>query len=792
MLKNIILTSIRSLMKNKTTFLLNLLALAIGISACMAAYLHIDYELSFDQFHSKKDRVYRVVTGNVATGNGWVKVSAPIAPKIQSELPEVESFARLTKFSYNPKVAVKYGQQVYNEANVYLADPALFSIFDFEIIAGRASVNPAPNTVLISEEVAAKYGSDEALIGEKITIDGRMDFSIAGIFKKLNSNSHFDLDFVVPFENLEAAKPGTSLSGNWGQFNYFTYILLREGADARQAGLKLTEILVEYGDNESLKFENLRLQALADIHFQANRGNLKPAYNTRYLQIYSGIALAVLVISFINFINLNIASSMKRIKEVGVRKVLGASRPQLILQFVSESTITATLSSMLAVILTVIVLPYINDIIESNMVLNLADPVLISGIILLIISIALFSGLYISMFMLSFSPINAVKGAVKIGNKGKRFKEMLLTTQFAVSCILILCSVFIYRQLNFMRNQDIGLDQNGIITLQLYDQKSQQNAKPLIDEIQGIAGVEHISASSFTPGAANWHQTIDWDNQMEEVSWNLIIGDKHFIETFGIDLSEGDIENIKAISDGERDTYVINEAALASTGWEQGLGKAISPFGKDRKSPIAGVVKDFNYKSLHNAVEPCVLVISNDRNYSQVSIKFSTDDVFSMVSDIEGVFNDVLPQTPFEYSFADDAFDRLYKVEQQTSQLVGLLTGIAVLLAMMGVYSLLSYTIKERTKEIAIRKVLGIKMQETMYILSRDYLRLLIIGNVIGIPVTWYLMAGWLQNFSYQITLSFVTFAAVALATFLIIVIVAGLKVFQIEKINPAEALHYE
>ncbi len=279
---------------------------------------------------------------------------------------------------------------------------------------------------------------------------------------------------------------------------------------------------------------------------------------------------------------------------------------------------------------------------------------------------------------------------------------------------------------------------------------------------------------------------------MEEVSWNLIIADKHFIETYGIELSEGDIENIKAISEGARDTYVINEAALASTGWEQGLGKVISAFGKDRKSPIAGVVKDFNYKSLHNAVEPCVLVISNDRNYSQVSIKFSTDDVFSMVSDIEGIFNNVLPQTPFEYSFADDAFDRLYKVEQQTSQLVGLLTGIAVLLAMLGVYSLLSYTIKERTKEIAIRKVLGIKMQETMYILSRDYLRMLIIGNVIGIPVTWYLMAGWLQNFSYQITLSFVTFAAVALATFLIIVIVAGLKVFQIEKINPAEALHYE
>lgn len=790
MLKNIILTSIRSLMKSKTTFLLNVLALAIGISACTVAYLHIDYELSFDQFNHNKSRIFRVVTGNLARGNGWVKVSAPIGPKIQAELPEVESYARLDKFSYNTKVAVEYEQEVFNEANVYLADPTLFSMFDFEIIAGTASTNPAPNTVLISEEVAAKYG--EGLIGKKITIDGRMDFNIAGVFKKLPSNSHFDLDVVVPFENLEAAKPGTSLSGNWGQFNYFTYLMMREGADPRKAGLKLSEILVEFGDNQSMKFENLRLQALLDIHFQANRGNLKPAYNTRYLQIYSGIALAVLVISFINFINLNIAGSMKRIKEVGVRKVLGASRPQLIVQFISESTITAVLSSIIALLLTFMVLPYINNIIGSAMELNLADPMMISGMVLLILSIALFSGAYISMFILSFNPIQAVKGVVKVGNKGKRFKEALLTTQFAVSCVLILCSLFIYRQLNFMRNQDIGLNQKGIITLQLYDQESQKIASVLGDALKTVAGIEHISASNFTPGAPNWHQRVSWDDQMEEVSWNLIIADKYFIETFDIQLSEGDIKNIKAISDGARDTYVINQAALKSTNWDQGLGKVISAFGKDRKSPIAGVVKDFNYKSLHNAVEPCVLVISNDRNYSQVSIKFSSEDVFSMVSEIEEVYASVLPQTPFEYAFADDQFDQLYKVEQRTSQLVGLLTSIAVLLAMMGVYSLLSYTIRERTKEIAIRKVLGIKMRETMYLLSSDYLRLLVIGNIIGIPTTWFLMDGWLQNFSYQITLGFISFAGVALATFLIILIVAGLKVFQIERINPSDALHYE
>jgi putative ABC transport system permease protein len=792
MLKNILNTSIRSLLKNKGTFSLNILALTIGISACIVAYLHIDYEVNFDQFHSNGSRIYRVVTGNVATGEGWVKVSAPIAPKIKAETPEVEMYARLDNFSNNAKVAVEYNKEVYNEGNVYLADPALFSMFDIDIISGAQVSNPPKNTVLISEAIAAKYAGKADMVGERITIDGRMDFQVAGVFKNLPSNSHFDLDIVVPFENLEAAKPGTSLTGNWGQFNYFAYLMLREDADASAAGRKIREILAEYGDNETLKFEDLRLQPLSDVHFQANPGNLKPAYDTGYLQIYTGIALAILMISFINFINLNIASSTKRIKEVGVRKVLGASRLQLIAQFVSESIITAALSSIFALLLTSAVLPYINSIIASNLSINLADPALIAGLALLVLSIALFSGMYISFFILSFNPVHAVKGAVKIGNKGKRFKETLMTIQFAVSCILILSSVFIYRQLNYLKSQNIGLDQKGIVTLQLYNEKSQENTKVLIDALEKVAGVQRVSASSFTPGAPNWHQGVTWDDQAQDVSWDLILADKNFIETYGITLQEGDIEDIKIRADGERFTYVLNEAALASTNWDQGLGQAISAFGQKARSPIAGVVNDFNYRSLHNAIEPCLIVISTDRNYSQVSIKFNSDNVFGMVSDIQNEFTQVMPLTPFEYAFADDQFNRLYKVEQQTSQLVGILTVISVLLAMMGVYSLLSFTIKERTKEIAIRKVLGIKMQEITYLLSRDYLRLLIIGNLIGIPTTWYFMQGWLQNFSYQISLGFLTFAGVAGATFIIIMIVVGLKVFQIEKINPKDALHYE
>jgi len=796
MLRNVLLTSIRSLLKNKSTFLLNMLALTIGISGCIMAYLHISFESSYDRFHSNESRIFRVVTGDVANQNGWVKVSTPIPPKLKADLPEVESYARLTKFSYNEKIAVEYNKTVFNEENFFLADPAFFSIFDFETVQGRISEDPAANSVFISSEMASKYFQREDPIGKLLKVDGRVDFQVAGVFAKLPANSHFDIDFVVPFENLPTAKPGTSLTSGWGMFNYFAYIMLEEGADPIAAQTKMKEITAEYGDNQSMQFEELAFQALKDIHFQPNRGNLKASYNPKYLMIYSAVSLAILLISFINFINLSVASSTRRIKEVGVRKVLGASRSQLVSQFVAESIITATIASGLALILSDLALPGINGIVQSNMVLDLVDPMLISGIIGLILTIALFSGLYIALYILSFNPVNAVKGAIKIGNKGKRFKESLMTIQFTVSCILILASVFIYRQLNFLKEKDIGLDQQGIVTMQLYDQESQEKIKLLMPELENIAGVQKVSGSRFTPGLANWRHSMllegFTDEQAEEISWNLISVDKNFVETFGIELTEGDIEEIKELSTGQKYTYVVNQAAVAEAGWEAGLGKNISPFGRQGYAPIAGVAKDFNYKSLHIAVEPCVLVMSNEDKYSQVSIKYSSQDPLGLLADVETAFAEVMPNTPFEYAFADDQFNNLYKVENQTSQMIGLLTLIAIILALLGVYALLSFTIKERTKEIAIRKVLGIKMKGTLYLLSGNYIKLLVIGNLIGIPITWYIMNLWLQNFSYQISLGFATFLGVAISTFLLILVVVGFKVVQIENINPTDALHYE
>lgn len=792
MLKNLFIASLRSLLKNKSTFLLNMLALTIGIAACILAFVHIDHELSYDSYHSKSSNIFRIVTGDVPNQQGWVKVATPIPPKLKDELPEVIEFTRLTKFSYNDKISVEYNQNVFNEQNFFLADPAIFSIFDFKPIKGSFPSDPPPGAAFISDEMASKYFQWEDPIGKLLKVDGRMEFEVMGVFKKIPNNSHFDLDFIVPFENLEEAKPGTSLTGNWGQFNYFSYVLLDDQANSELVEAKMKEIVAEFGNDQTFLFEDLAFQPLGDIHFQPNRGNLKPAYEPKYLVIYAAVAFAILLISLINFINLNVASSTRRIKEVGVRKVLGASRSQLINQFVSESILTALLASILALIISDIAVPFLNDIIGSSMLLSWSDPKLLTGIVVLIGTVALFSGTYIALYILSFNPVNAVKGVIKIGNKGKGFKDTLMIIQFSVSCILILTSVFIYQQLNHLRNHDIGLNQQGIVTLQLFDQKAQDQVDFLIPELNKIAGVQHVSGSRFTPGSANWHQTVIWEGQTEDISWNLITVDEHFLETFGIVLTEGNVNEIKSLAKSQKYVYIINQAALEETGWETGYGKVISPHGKNGYAPISGVVANFNYKSLHIPVEPCVLVLANYDKYSQVSIKFDTSDTDGLIADISDKFIQMLPNTPFEFTFAEDQFKNLYQVEKQTGQLVGVLTSVAIILALLGVYALLSFTIKERTKEIAIRKVLGIKLKGTIYLLSGNYLKLLLIGNAIGIPVTYFAMNGWLQNFSYQISMNPGTFIGVALATVSLILIVVGFKVVQIENINPTEALHYE
>lgn len=788
MLQNYLRTSIRSLVRNKFYLFLNVFGLSIGIAACLLCYLHINYELSYDQYNSNADNIYRLVTGDVKGGNGWVKVSAPMPPTLKKGVPEIERFTRLTNITRDPQVTVEYNRAIFSESKFFLADPDILKIFDIPLIRGQKDeVLADQNSVILSASMAKKYFRNDDPVGKTLRVDDQFDFQVSGVFEDVPFNSHFDFDFLISFENLERVLPGTSTTSNWGQFNYSAYLLLADGSNPDQVQAKIQATEVNIGTNRNFDLGQIGIQPLSEIHFVDNRGNQKQAYNFKYLYIYGAIAIAILFISFINFVNLSIAGSTKRIKEVGVRKVVGANRGELILQFISESFLIALFATIVSLLLSqFLFIPAVNNLMSSQIALNFTDPLMIAVILGLLLLIAFSSGSYIAFFIAAAQPINALKGMHKAGNRGKIFKSLLLGIQFCISTVLILSSVFIYQQLQFLGTKDLGMSKDQIVNVALSNSTAQENSELIASRFSQISGVRDVAGSNFVPGAANWNQTVWWEGQEEPISMFLIGVDEQFIKTVDMELVEGDLE---AILTNQSSQYVLNEAAVKRIGWESALGKSFSASGASNAIPISGVVKDYNFRSLHHGIDPCVLVISPRRKHSQLVVKLDGANVRALLGQLQNAFLEVLPEMQFEYTFMDAGFARLYEAENRTSKIVGALTVVAIMLAVLGLYALLSFALQERTRELAIRKVLGVKLKQILMLLSNNYVRLLIAANIIAIPLTWYMLNEWLNNFNYRIDLSILTFGLITALTFLLIYMIAGIKTFQSNRINPTEAL---
>lgn len=791
MMRNYFLTSVRALLKQKLYFLINVLGLSVGIAACLLCYLHINYELSYDQYHAKADNIHRLVTGDVKGGNGWVKVSAPMPATLKRNIPEIERYTRLTNITRDPQVTVKYENIIFSESQFFLADPDILLMFDIEILRGeRSNALDDLNSVIISLSTAEKYFGKEDPVGKTLRVDDQHNFQVSGVFADIPFNSHFDFDFLISFSNLEKVLPGTSLTGNWGQFNYFSYLELATGSNPELVQSKIQGTEVNLGDNRDFDLSQIGIQPLSEIHFVDNRGNLKQAYNFKYIYIYGAIALAILFISFINFVNLSIAGSTKRIKEVGIRKVVGAHRGQLIIQFIAESFLVAFFAAAVSLLLSsLLFIPAVNDLMNSRITMDLSDPYMLSVLVGLVLVVSLSSGSYIAYFILSARPIHALKGAYKGGNKGVAFKNILLGLQFCISTVLILSSVFIYKQLNFLGNKDLGMSKDQIVNVALSNATAQENGTLIAEQFRQISGVRDVAATDFVPGGANWNQTVWWEGQEEPISMFLIGADPNFIKTVDMELIEGDLASIRS---NQNTQFILNEAAVKEIGWETALGKSFSAFGQSNAIPISGVVKNYNFRSLHHDIDPCVLVIRAQRNHNQLAVKLDGTNIRSLIGSLEKSYLEVLPEMQFEYTFMDASFAKLYEAETRTSKIVGALTLVAILLAVLGLYALLTFAVQERTRELAIRKVLGVKVKQVLLLLSGNYARLMLIANIIAIPVTWYMLNQWLNNFNYRIELGILTFGIIAMLTFSIIYLIAGLKTLQSNRINPTEALRNE
>jgi putative ABC transport system permease protein len=796
MLRNYFLIHLRSILKKPILAGINLFGLAIGLSVCLLAYLHIQNELSFDKHNLNGDRIYRLVNGDVTNGDGWVKVSAPIPPLLEEQIPEIEAFTRLARVTHNPKITVRYGQDVYNEANFYMADASYLTMFNLPLKQGNSENAIADiNSVIISDKISSKLFNNENPIGKTIELGGQHLLQVSGVFVALPAQSHVSIDYLINFQNLERILPGTSLTSNWGQFNYFAYVMLNDAEAELEKVVesKIVTTVINLDENNEMRLEDLNLQPLPEIHFAANRGNAKSSYDPKYLFVYATVAIAILLISIINFINLTVAGSTKRIKEVGVRKVVGAGRGQLIIQYISESFVTTFLALGIALVFTYyLLLPAANDVLKSNIFLDLSQPGLVVVLVIMTVLISLMAGFYIAVFVTGFQPSRALRGSIKIGRKGGVLKNLLLGAQFTISLILILSSIFIYKQLGYLQVKDLGLNPQQIVNISLYNKAAKDNAGLLKRQLEQIPWVQATTATRFTAGSANWHQTAWWEGQQEEESMSVILADEGFIKTLNLTIIEGDKEVLESIPEASEVRYILNEAARDHIGWDTAVGKSYYNFGEKSMSPIAGVVKNFNYQSLHKDIDPVVIAIYNSIKPGQLMVKIATDDYQTALAEIEDVFTSTVPNTPFEYHFLDDQFQELYQADNRTKQVVGFITVIAMVLALLGLYGLVSFAVQERTKEMAIRKVLGVTMPSVLSLLSSGYLKLLLLANILAIPVVWYAIDNWLNNFNYRIELSPAMFLSGSALVWLFVVITVSFNVYQVSKIDPVNGLRYE
>lgn len=791
MLFNYLIILARHIGKHPMSYFINFFGLTFGFLACLLSISHIDFEYSYDDIHSKKERIHRVVALDEDHKVGWVKTAAPILPVLKESLPEVEDYVRYNQVSWNESVIVESDGNFFSETRFMMADPSFFQVFDFPILEGmRENLLADPNQIVISESIATKLFGDEEALGQIVKLtDSDLDFQVSGVMANFPENSHIQADYLISFENVEKIFGEGRLQA-WNEYNYYAYVLLREGASKDVVEDKVQKITVERQDAENKSFEGLGLQPLEDIHFEHNRGNQLLSYDKKYIYVFFTLAISVLLISLMNYFNLTSMLSLKRVKEVGLRKSFGATNSQLNRQLLFENIVISVFAMSMAALFIKVFRPGISSILDINLSSVFSNPLIVYSALGLSISVGLLAGGYLTFYVSKLKPGDIIKGVFSGGKGRNSFQYILISLQFCLSLILVIGSLHVSRQISLLHSQELGYNYDFVVNIEMnkaWETNKQQQVK---NEIARLPLVEEVAFSDFQPGEANWNQTIWWEGQVEDVSMYVMTVGPEFFRAMDINLVEGNYEEIEAIT-GRRE-YIINEAARDFIGWDSGKEKLISPFGETAKSPVIAVVEDFNFKSLHSQVEPLVLAVFPERKFSKLVVRLNEADLQSSLASVENKYRELAGGYPFEFSFIDSSLNELYRNEIRLSNIVFLLTFFSVGFALLGIFSLVSFSLERRTKEIAIRKVLGISKPELLKSITSVYLKLVFVSGLIAIPITVYFLDNWLKNFSYRIDVSSFWVILGMLTLFASILVIGVIKMLRVQKINPAQVLKNE
>lgn len=805
MLKNYLKIALRNLLNNKGYTAINVFGLGLGLATCLLIVLYISDELSFDKHHRSADRLFRIAME--ARNEKWAGTPGPVAAGIKTDFPEVESVTRVLRFSGVDRMLLedrnaKETTRFY-ETNGYYADSTLFDVFTYDFKYGNPrNALTRPNTLVLSENVAEKLFGNVDPVGKVIRVGltfGDFDYTVTGVYRN-NQKSHIDARFFLSMQNGDMGGWVVS-QNNWAMNNIFlTYVKLRDGADPEVFESKLTPFLNRHGAADlqaSGVSKELFIQPVTDIYLKSSIGNEIAANGSMtYLYIFGSIAIFLLLIACINFMNLSTARSEKRAKEVGVRKVMGAVRHSLVYQFLGESMVLTVIGLAIAVLVVQLLLPYFNNLTGKNldMFANLAFLYWMAGIALFT---GLAAGLYPAFYLSSFKPVSVLKGRLSNIASAVLLRKGLVVFQFTVSIILILGAIVIGQQLSFLQNRNLGFDKEQKLVVPFRNTKAVVNYNAFRQEVLRIPGVQAATSGSVYPGIENVEDLLFYaENKTVQDAVDIhfaTVGDD-YVETLGLKMATGR-SFTKAFS-GDSSSIILNETAVRELGYNTAsvIGKNVffELGGQRRSLQVVGVVKDFNFRSLHEGIKPYALTTSVTDKYQYFIANVNARDYTTVLAAVGAAWKKLNPDIPFSYSFLDQDFQKNYEKERRTGSIVVYFTCIAVVIACLGLFGLAAFSAERRTKEIGVRKVLGASVGSIARMLSGEFLGLVCIALVIATPVAWVGMRQWLQGFAYQVGIQWWIFPVTGLFAMGIALLTVGFQSVKAALMDPVKSLKSE
>lgn len=805
MLRNYLTITLRSLLKNKVFSFINITGLSIGLVCVITIVAYVKLELSYDKFHTDADNLYRITTDWLNDGSHEHSAQnfSALAPILNESLIGLEKVVRI--FSHSGLVSIDKRNKV-RENRFCFVDSTFFEVFDFRVHEGSlADALHKPLSLVITESAAIRYFGSSDVVGKELFFEDTrktLSFNIAAVIDDMPQNSHFKFDFMASFVSLKNLWPNAM--ANWHYPPMYLYLKMTDGQTKASIDEQLKTIaathLPDYVKEEKRTF---LAQKITDIHLHSGLQNEWEANSSySYVKIFSLVAAFILFIACINYMNLATAKSFQRAAEVGIRKTMGSARLQLMRMFLGESLVTTSIALIVAILLAQVVsVTFFKGFLQKELSFEFlykgAGLLYLIGVLLLI---SLLAGLYPALYMSSFKPIKALKGKADAAGSVLGLRKGLVVFQFFISALLLIGTFVVIQQIDFLRNKNLGFDEEHILTITLSDRESQQNYLTLKDQLLQEPFVEDATVSATLPageGFYGWEIVPEGFEDQKNIVLKSVNTDEDFIKTYNIKILAGRDFSKDIITDKEQ-AFILNQAAAKKFGWDDPVGKEfqLTFYTNDavvRKGKVIGVVEDFHYQSLYNKVDPLVIFINTHQYYTDyISLKLSPGNIKEQVEKLESAWSSFNPDKPFEFSFLDNDLNKLYKSEQSTSSLLSIFTGLSVFISCLGLFGLASFSVQQRTKEIGIRKVLGASVFSILQLLTKEFIGLVVIANIIAWPLAWYGANQWLDKFAYRIDMEIAVFIVTAVLILTIAIVTVGVKAVKTALMNPVKSLRYE